>query len=63
MKTKKLICRTCDQPIDLDTEENWINGNDIFCSEHCIARWHGDELNNIETDDHKKIIEKYGVEE
>ena len=55
---KKLFCKCCDNEIgEDDLEEVWRSVEDIFCSENCIARWHGSEL---EVDDMEELLEDFG---
>jgi hypothetical protein len=60
-----LMCRCCDEIITEDmTDEAWTDGINLFCNAECLARWVGDELQNVNMNDtYGELLEEYGKNE
>ena len=57
---KVLICTCCNDEFT-DIDEAWHNGKEIFCSENCIARWHGESCGD-NCSEYAELLEDYGTD-
>ena len=60
-KTKRLVCKCCDEEIDNESFNIWQSSDGLFCSIDCIARWYGDEIDCTE-ESYDELIDLFGVE-
>lgn len=58
---RKLKCRCCNKQISEGDEGLWESSEGIFCSQECIAAWHGDEIEPDE-EDFERLVKRFGTE-
>lgn len=59
-KNKKIIeCVCCNNEIEQDNLDGcWKSDKGIFCSQECIAKWFGDEIDSPDDDEAKEIYDE-----